>query len=257
MTILARRRWTHPLQALDPVRAEDGSLCLMLLNTSGGMVGGDRLLTEIEVGPDASAVLVTASAGKVYRSAGPPAIHTTTIKMHPGAVIEYLPDHLIPHPGAKLRQSLHVEMAPGGRAIIYDAIAVGRVGRGERWQFAELYLELRISRDRGPVYLDRSRIVPHEFELSQLGLAENFNYIASFLVLDDEVRDWNRFTAELDDLLAERKGVWGGASILAAGGCIVKLMSCSATDLNQLAYLLWSLSRRRLLGLEAFDSRKL
>ena len=42
-TILARRRFTHPLQALAPVRAPDGSLCLMMLNPSGGLVGGDPL----------------------------------------------------------------------------------------------------------------------------------------------------------------------------------------------------------------------
>src|ERR1700722_18176296 len=44
-TILARRPFTHPLQALEPLRADDGSLCLMMLNPGGGIVGGDRLRT--------------------------------------------------------------------------------------------------------------------------------------------------------------------------------------------------------------------
>jgi urease accessory protein len=228
----------------------------MLLNTSGGMVAGDRLRTGIEMGAGTSAVLTTASASKVYRSMGPPAHHTTAIKMEPGSTVEYLPDHLIPHPGANLRQSLRVEMAADCRAIIYDAMAVGRVGRGERWQFAELYLEMTVSRGGRLIYLNRSRIVPSELPLARLGLAEDFDYIASFLVAGDADRDWNRLAAELDEPLREKREIWGGVSSLAAGGCIVRFMTRSATELSQLVHELWRVSRRRLLGLEAFDTRK-
>src|SRR5580698_4734086 len=80
-TILARRRFTHPLQALEPTRTADGSLCLMMLNPSGGLVGGDRLSTSVHIGPGAAVVLTTASATKVYRTEGEAASHRTAITL--------------------------------------------------------------------------------------------------------------------------------------------------------------------------------
>jgi len=36
-----------PLQALTPFELADGTACLMLLNPTGGLVGGDFLCTQI------------------------------------------------------------------------------------------------------------------------------------------------------------------------------------------------------------------
>jgi urease accessory protein len=105
--ILDRRRFAHPLQALEPFRAPDGSLCLMMLNISGGMVGSDRLTTKIELGRDTHAVLTTASAAKAYRSESAVASQYTQITLGENAALEYLPDHLIPHAGPRL--SRHCE----------------------------------------------------------------------------------------------------------------------------------------------------
>jgi len=86
-----------------------------------------------------------------------------------GATLEYLPDQLIRHPGAILHQTARVEMAAGGRAIIYDAIAAGRIGRGDRWVFGELRTESILIRGRRPLYLNRARILPALQPLTQLG----------------------------------------------------------------------------------------
>src|SRR5450631_2803871 len=46
-TILAQSRFSLPLQALTPLTLADGASYLMLLNPTGGVLGGDRLITEI------------------------------------------------------------------------------------------------------------------------------------------------------------------------------------------------------------------
>src|SRR6266571_9532388 len=46
-TILSQSRFTLPLQALTPIALEDGTAYLMLLNPTGGVLGGDHLLTEM------------------------------------------------------------------------------------------------------------------------------------------------------------------------------------------------------------------
>lgn len=255
-TILARRRWTHPLQALDPIRTADGSLCLMMLNTGGGILGGDRLSTTIDFGEQASAVLITASAGKVYRTADAPASQHVSISLGPGAAVEFLPDHLIPHPGARLRQSVRVQMAPGSRAIIYDAIAAGRIGRGERWRFGELSLETIVSRGPAPLYINRSRIIPEANDPDRLGLAEGFNYLASIVVVGEHDSDWAGLSTELDRALKKIPEVCGGASQIEGGGCSVRFMAHTAEELKLLTGMLWGIARRRILKCEPFDLRK-
>jgi urease accessory protein len=255
-TILSRRRFTHPLHALEPVRACDGSLYLMMLNTSGGLVGGDRLRTTVEIGPEAAAILITASATKAYRTMGEAAVQETMIAMGRDSILEYLPDHLIPHPGAVVHQSLKVEMAAGSRAIIYDAFSAGRIGRGERWVFRELRTETAIVRGAQPLYINRSRIIPRFQPLTQLGWAQDFNYLATIVVVGEAARKWTSLSAEIDSALRECPRVHGGASEIGTGGSVVRFMTYRASDLIIATHTVWDIARRFLLGLGAFDLRK-
>src|SRR5207249_4291045 len=130
-TVLALRRFTLPLEALEPMALDPagGAAVLVLLNPTGGIVGGDRLSTEVEVGPGARACLTTPAATKVYRARGPAAEQALAARVGEGAAFEYVPDHLIPSPGAALRQSIDVTLGAGAVAILYDAFAVGRLAR--------------------------------------------------------------------------------------------------------------------------------
>ena len=58
-----------------------GSVCVMLLNPTGGLLGGDCLTTEIDLAQGAHVVLTTPSATKVYRSSSGPSRHHTTINL--------------------------------------------------------------------------------------------------------------------------------------------------------------------------------
>jgi urease accessory protein len=229
----------------------------MMLNTSGGMVGGDFLHSSIDVGADAAAVLISASAAKVYRTVGPAARQETTIRLGPGAAIEYLPDHLIPHPGAIYHQTLHVEMGPGGRAIIWDAIASGRIGREERWRFVELRSETIVTRDERPLHISRSRIAPAEHPPDQLGLAESFNYLGTMIVADDTRSSWRELASGLDNVVCMAPGIRGGVGEIGGGGCVVRVMCQSATELREVFSDLWRVARQGVFNLQPFSTRRL
>src|SRR5579864_1647184 len=105
-TILAQSRFSLPLQALTPLSLENGASYLMLLNPTGGVLGGDHLVTEIVQEAGTHVCLTTPSATRVYRTAQRPAKIETSITLKDGATLEYLPDHVIPHIGSSLQQSL-------------------------------------------------------------------------------------------------------------------------------------------------------
>jgi urease accessory protein len=147
-------------------------------------------------------------------------------------------------------------MSRGSRAIIYDAMAAGRVGRGERWQFRTITSEVAINKDGRPRYLSRARIEPASQPLSDLGWMENCNYLATLAMVGDDDRYWSTLVIALHKALQGIKGIQGSASTMACGGCVARLISVSADALNRTAMKLWAIARRELIGLEAFPLRK-
>ena len=169
-TALAQSRFKLPLQVLAPSELADGTAYLMLLNPTGGLVGGDFLFSEIMLEADTRVCLTTPSATRVYRTRDQAAVQETRIHVGEGASLEYLPDHVIPQRDSKFDQSLRVEMSRGSRAIFWDALAAGRVAHGERWNFHEVDSRMDISLCGQTVFLNRTWIRPACLDPKRLGL---------------------------------------------------------------------------------------
>jgi urease accessory protein len=255
-TVLNRCRFRLPLQALAPTELADGTAYLMLLNPTGGLVGGDTLFTEISQDAETRLCLTTPSATRVYRTLGSPAVQETLIRVGECASLEYLPDHVIPHRHSRLRQTLRIELGAGSRGIIWDALAAGRVACGERWHFDEIDSRLRISLNGRDIFLNRTLIRPSRQDPRQLGIAEDFNYMATLVVVCEESDSAVAIVSALNTQLAGIPGIYGGASLLANGGGVVKLLTRSAADLMRAQSALWTCTRQALFGSCAVDLRK-
>jgi urease accessory protein len=236
---------------------DSGVATVMLLNPTGGLVGGDVLETSVALGPGSRVCLTTPAASRVYRSAGAPAVQDFTARLEGDASLEYMPDHMIPSPGARLRQRTEVTLAPESTLIGLDAWAVGRIARDERWRFDELDMSFVVRDSRGLLLKERAVLRgPHP--LQGLGGAEGFGYIATFVAATPSRDDW----AELgEDLLAaietQRLDTRFGATPLARGGLLARLLCPTAPTLHEAVKVLWSVTRRRLLGLDPIALRKL
>jgi urease accessory protein len=228
----------------------------MLLNPTGGLVGGDFLLTQIIQEPNTHVCLTTPSATRVYRTLSDPAVQETLIQVRDGAFLEYLPDHVIPYRNSQFRQLLRVEMGRASRAILWDALASGRVACGERWSFDEVDSCVEISLCGRPIFLNRARICPANLDPDRLGFAEGFNYMATLVLVANELDGWKETTAALGAELRNIPQIHGGASELASAGCIVKLLARSASDLLTVQAALWARARQIVLGSPAIDLRK-
>ncbi len=256
-TVLTERRFTLPLQALEPISVDgDGSVYLMLLNPTGGLVGGDHLKTEITLGPGTHVCLTTPSATKVYRTVGPPAVQETTIRLGEGAVLEYLPDHVIPYPGSVFHQSLIVEMEKESRAVVFDGFAVGRLARGEEWTFKEIVNRTTVTCQGRPLFLGRARVDPSTRALAGLGKMEEFGYLASLGLFGEGFGRWETTARALEERLGELPALRGGVSQISRGDCLVRFLVALASDLTHAVGSLWALARQLLFGLPPLDLRK-
>ena len=235
----------------------------------------DRLhsLTGLEVGEDerpvgalaagvalhhaqigAHACLTTPSATRVYRTASATRTRCTAGSLAPGAVVEWVPDHVIPSAGAALRQSLEVEAGAGATLIAVDAFAAGRVACGEAWRFALLDSALTVRDAAGLVLHDRFVLRGGE-RWGGLGFAEARPYFATVVVvapagLDDLV-------AGLPDALGAADGFTAAAARLPRRGVVIRVLAAGAPALTDGLGAIWRFARQRVLGLPPLALRKL
>ena len=224
-SVLAACRWTLPLQVLAPVALDDVAAVVSILNPTGGLVGGDRLSVDVDVGAGAHACLTTPSATKVYRTGGDAAEQVVRLKLAPDARLEWVPDHTIPFAGAALRQRLEAEVAEGATLLVVDAFAAGRVARGEAWRFALLDSTLSARDARGWVLHDRF-VLRDGRPGPGLGLAEDRRYVASVAVIAD-----TGLAGFADDVAAlTGADVDVGAALLPRRGALVRALAADAPD---------------------------
>ena len=257
-TVLTGRRFTLPLQALEPVDLDGtGAATLLVLNPTGGVLGGDRLETRVELGPGSHVCLSTPSATRVYRSTGAASVQRVVFRVGEGARLEYMPDHVIPSPGARLVQSVEVDLAPGASAVLCDAWAVGRAARGEAWRFDLLDTGTIVRDSEGLLFKDRL-ILGGAQGWGGLGAAEGMAYVATVACLSP-------MHARLDDLasslstLLEGTGLEAraGVTMLARGGVVVRLLARSAPGLQRAIDVAWTGCRNLLWSLGPLALRKM
>jgi urease accessory protein len=193
----------------------------------------------------------------VYRSTGDVAVQRFAAAVGERARLEYVPDHVIPSPGARLRQDTAVSLSAGGAALIWDAWSVGRPARGEAWSFAELDLRLGVSDSRGPVLHERAHLAGGVF-WDGLGGAERAAYLGVFVAVEAGRSDWGEVAGALTAALpGGRDAARGGVTVLGRGGVLVRVLAAGAPALIEAADALWAASRHALFGLPPLRLRKL
>ena len=250
-SVIAGCRWTMPLQVLAPVALDDAAAIVSMLNPTGGLVGGDRLDIEVDIGRGAHACLTTPSATKVYRAAAGPAEQRVRLRLAADARLEWVPDHTIPFAGAALRQRIDAEVGEGATLILVDAFAAGRVARGEAWRFGLLDSALSVRDARGWLIHDRL-VLRHGGPAAGLGLAEDRSYVATVVVIADA--GLAEFADDVDELGGRDADV--GAALLARRGALVRCLAADAPALARAVDGIWAAARRRVLGLPPLALRK-
>ncbi|TKB65129.1 MAG: hypothetical protein E8D47_09090 [Nitrospira sp.] len=251
-TVLTRSSCTSPWHHFPPSYLDDsGCAYTWLVNPSGGLVGGDHLSVEVQLHAQSHVLLTSPSANRVYRSLTQPSVQAVRLSVGPDARLEWLPEVTIPFAGSRFRQSIHVDLAPGATVVLWDSMASGRVARQERWAFTSVENEICITTPQGGSLVERYHVAPGRL-LEAVGLAGNWDYVASLFVIGDAVGAdvWKRLDTALAAILELRPGlVLGAVSFPAAPGLAVKLVARTAPDLTATLESLWAAVRKELWGL--------
>ena len=134
----------------------------VLINTAGGIAGGDRLTYAARFGAGTAAVVTSQAAERVYRSSATDGSLagevTTRLEVESGATAEWLPQETILFDGAALDRRLEVEMAGDARLLMAETVVLGRAAMGERVETCRFVDRFRIRRGGRLIFADTLRL---------------------------------------------------------------------------------------------------
>ncbi|MBB3014537.1 urease accessory protein UreD [Cupriavidus alkaliphilus] len=157
-TVLTGRRHRGPLLVQKALYPEGGICHAVILHPPAGVAGGDSLEIDVAVESGAHAVLATPGATKWYKSLGRDAAQRVRLAVGEGARLDWLPQENIVFDEARARISTVLDIAPGGSAIGWDAVVLGRQASGEQWARGALWLDTRIGAGERALWIEQSHI---------------------------------------------------------------------------------------------------
>ena len=258
-TALVRRRQRFPLRttvAMHPDERDPAMAFVYVQNPTGGVFGGDRLRVDIAAGPGARVHLTGQSATKLCRGVDPAtAIQELRFDVAEDAVVEHVPDALIPYPGARYVQRTEAHIAAGATFLAAELLAPGRLG--ERFAFEEIELRTTILQAGRELCADALELTPSASRSpGRAGVIGEHGWLVTLLAVAPD-RDGEALAARIDRALAADRDVLAAAGCLPGGcGALVRILAGGALPARRAFLRAWAETRDELLGLPLPPLRK-
>lgn len=150
-------RASDPLKLLLP-RPRARAVWACAATYGGGLVAGDTVDLDLEVGPGAALFLGTQATTKVYRSTAATARQTVTARVASGGLLASLPEPVSCFAGSRYAQRVALSLEAGASLAWLDAVSAGRVACGERWELEAYASRTDLSVDGRLLLSDRMRL---------------------------------------------------------------------------------------------------
>ncbi len=227
--------------------ADPGECEAVIVNTAGGIAGGDRFDLDVEVGADAQLSVSGAAAEKIYRTHGPDAEISVRLDVKQSGALRWLPQETILYDRTRMTRRIDVDLAEDASIVLAEAIVFGRSAMGELVNEGSVSDRWRVRRDGRLIFAETLKLDGAIAQkLSEKAVADGRVAIATLLVIpgDDTLASTLR---ALESRFAGEVGVsaWNGIAVArfcARGGAALRrdlVMVLNALDLGTLPRL-WS-----------------
>ncbi|WP_430474021.1 urease accessory protein UreD [Thalassospira lucentensis] len=146
--------YRDPMKILFPRPMAGDLTTAVLVTTSGGMVGGDKLAFAGKVEAGTSALFTAQAAEKIYRSVGPDCEMSVDLRVEDGGWLEWLPHETILFDQARLRRKTTVAATGSGMVLAGEMMVFGRLARGEVFKTGLARDAWDVSIDGRPIWRD-------------------------------------------------------------------------------------------------------
>ena len=129
----------------------------VLINTAGGLTGGDELTYQVAVDEGAHAIVTSQAAERAYRSSSGSAKVTGNLAVGQAATLEWLPQETILFQASRLKRRIQTDLAADARLLMLESIVLGRKAMGEQIRSVTFKDSWRIRRENKLVFADDIR----------------------------------------------------------------------------------------------------
>lgn len=203
----------------------------VIVNTAGGVVGGDRAQLSFSAAAGSRVVLTTQSAEKIYRADGPPARIETSLRLEAGATLHWLPQETILFDRAALARTLKVDMAADAVLVACESIVFGRLAMGETCATGDFRDRWRVRRAGKLMFAEDTRLDAPAGLLDRPAIGAGARAFATLVYVAPDA------PARLEDCRAALEGAPCECGVSALDGFLVVRLLSPSPEIQRLAIL--------------------
>lgn len=239
-----------------------------LRSTGGGLAQGDTQHISAQVRSGAHLLLTTQTATRVHTMDTGFALQKTQLNVDDGGILEYLPDPVITSAHSRYLQHTLVDVSPNAIAIVGDAFSAGRIAMGEHHEADVVFLRSQLRQMSSPQsaqcfpIFNEQALYQGKSALSLPIIHGRYTAWANLWVVTPDrgavkrvLDQWRNYHEPESN---REQQIFVGASVFSAErGCWARFMGNSMEDVLRTQHEYWARARRIVLGLDAFDLRKM
>lgn len=185
---------------------KDPTVTVYLMESSGGMVAGDRNDISLKLAPESRVRLIQQSALKIYPShTGETCFQKIDVSVDENARLEWMPEVIIPFVDAKFQVDTTLQLASSSTVLWGEIIAPGREKRGEIYEYESFRSNFKVYVDDQLLAFDSLHFSPKETDLRRVGVLEDAMYIGSVWLVSPDVNQVD--VRELQETLKVEEGL--------------------------------------------------
>jgi urease accessory protein len=177
---------------------------VFMITTTGCLLQGDRLALDVTLGHGAQAHVTTQSATKIHTMDANYAAQTQTVTLADDAYLEFLPDPVIPHRGARFISDTRISISPTATVLFSEIIQPGRKHHHPDECFGATVMSISTAAarpDGRTLFTEKLVIEPRRHPMRQTGVMDSFDVFGNVILCapkDKADRIYERAEADVD-----------------------------------------------------------
>ena len=244
-----------PLRVLQALYPEGDGVCHhVLVHPPGGLVGGDVLEIQAELGAGSHAFVTTPGATRFYRTKGPQAVQSVRVKLAAQSRLEWLPLETIAYNGCQGESRLNFDLASGAEVLAWEVLALGLPQSDQPFAQGRFVQHMEVDGhwlDRGVIEAQDQRLLD-----GPLGWAGQRCLGTLVLAAGDPLSQ-----QRTEQALSEARecpvpeGLWVGATLAHPHVWVLRVLGAQAEPVRALLQEVWARWRQSQWGIQPKPSR--
>lgn len=233
-TILDNVYFTAPFKVSPPFYKDDGSIKVIVMSSSAGIMQGDVQEYNITVNDNTKIELTSQSYEKIHKMEDGDSSRECNIFVGSNSILKYNPLPTIPFKESAFNSTINITLKDdSSKLILTDIISCGRLAYGEKFEYKyyKSYIEVRCFNKL--VYLDNTIYNPSDIDMNNFGMFEGYSHLANMLICNFD--NSNEKLDLIRTIIEKNNDVDGGATLTQSKDINVKVFGHSAQQLTRIS----------------------